>query len=104
MKLDLTPESTYGQGEPWLADHSCYVALGLHVAARQAAYRALFRDAIEAETLAAIRMSINRSRILGSTRFQEAIEAQLARRVRPGQPGRPRQSAKRRDRRQQTLL
>lgn len=81
-----------GQGEPWLIDHACYVALGRDATARQTAYRALFQDAIDQETLTAIRDSLNHSGVLGSTQFQDDIETQLARRVRPGKPGRPKKS------------
>lgn len=85
----------YGGGEPWLVHHACYTHLGPNARGRQAAYRALFQDAITPETLTAIRRSLNRSGVLGSPQFQESIEAQLARRVRPGKPGRPKRGFRR---------
>ena len=76
-----------GKGEPWLVHHACYMHLGDHAAGRQAAYRALFQDGINPETLSAIRSSLNRLGVLGSSHFQETIETQLARRGATRQSG-----------------
>jgi putative transposase len=79
----------HGVGDAWLTDHETYRALGPDDACRQTAYRALCLQAVPARELQAIRSSVNRYGVLGSERFQATIEATLARRVRPGKPGRP---------------
>jgi putative transposase len=86
------PRHALGQGDDWLAEHECYVALGQGAASRQTAYQALFRQPLAMAALAAIRHQINRSGVLGSDRFQEEIAAVLGRRVQPVKPGRPRQT------------
>ena len=79
-----------GKGDEWLADHGCYLALGRDSASRRHAYQALFADALLVQELSLIRGRINSSGVLGSDRFAVQIASVLSRRVRPGQPGRPR--------------
>ena len=57
---------------------------------RQTAYRALFQHHLDENLLQEIRATLNQCRVLGTERFKDAMEATLARRVRPGKPGRPR--------------
>ena len=79
-----------GEGDGWLADHDCYLALGRDMASRRQAYQALFADPLLVQELSLIRSRINSSGVLGSDRFAVQIESVLGRRVRPGKPGRPR--------------
>lgn len=53
------------------------------------AYRELFRDALDQAIVQQIREGGNQCRVLGSVRFNNEIEAVLARGMRPGKPGRP---------------
>jgi putative transposase len=77
-----------GEGDGWLADHDCYLALGRDMASRGQTYQALFADPVQ--ELSLIRNRINSSGVLGSERFAVQIESVLGRRVRTGKPGRPR--------------
>ena len=79
-----------GQTNELIQDHSCYLALGLNHETRRTAYQALFRHQMDEETLTGIREAVNRGTALGSERFKDEIEAALARSVRPGTVGRPR--------------
>jgi putative transposase len=81
-----------GEPDPVITDHSLYHALGSTPDERQAAYRGLFEEVLDARVLQDIRTTLHQSRVLGTERFKDAIEEPLARRVRPGRPGRPRQS------------
>jgi len=58
-----------------------YQALGKSLEERAAAYRQLCEASIDANDLAAIRAHLEQERALGSTRFQDAIEATLKRSV-----------------------
>ena len=58
--------------------------------ARQAAYRALFRDELEPSLVDAIRSATNGNFALGGSRFSEEIARALGRRATRGRPGRPR--------------
>jgi putative transposase len=78
------------QPDPLISPHPTYQALGKSTEERAATYRQLCEDCIDAEDLAAIRAHIEQERALGSTRFQDAIEAALKRSVRLRGPGRPR--------------
>ncbi len=79
-----------GDRDAVITEHAGYLALGRIAAERQAAYRALCRHPIDAGLVDEIRRTLHQSRVLGTERFKDAIEAALARRVRPGKPGRPR--------------
>ena len=79
-----------GSRDLLVSPHPSYVALGASIDDRMASYRALVAEALTEEDLASIRQYLQRQQALGSPRFQDRIEAQLARRVRPGQGGRPR--------------
>jgi REP-associated tyrosine transposase len=80
----------YGQHDPAITDHALYLALGTTMQERQTAYRALFQHHIDEHLLQEIRATLHQGRVLGTERFKDAMEAALARRVRPGKPGRPR--------------
>ncbi|MCE9568451.1 MAG: transposase [Rhodocyclales bacterium] len=81
-----------GQGEDnaLIRPHSLYEALGLDAVTRQAAYRELFRYALEPGLIDQIRRATNGNFALGSERFAAAAAATLGRRVLPGKSGRPR--------------
>ena len=80
----------YGQPDPVITDHALYLALGTTMQERHTAYRALFQHLIDENLLQEIRATLHQGRVLGTERFKDAMEAALARRVRPGKPGRPR--------------
>ena len=65
-------------------------SLGRNRAERQAAYRALFRQPLDGEIVAALRTATNGGWVPGDERFRNAIAAALGRRVAPLPPGRPR--------------
>ena len=81
-----------GESDPVITDHPLYHALGSTSDERQAAYRGLFEEVFDAHVLRDIRTTVHQCRVLGTERFKDAIEAVLARRVRPGTPGRPRKN------------
>ena len=89
------PWSSYGAhacGRPddLLCEHPCYLELGKDNRAQQKAYRALFNDHLDSESLTTIRRAVNSGLVLGGERFKDEIEAALSRSVRSGKPGRPR--------------
>jgi hypothetical protein len=57
--------------------------------ARQQAYRALFRESLDALRVEEIRETINRGWPLGGERFKDEIEAAAKRTARPPRRGRP---------------
>lgn len=82
-----------GEDNAVIRSHSLYVALGLDVASRQAAYRELFRYELEPGLVDQIRRATNGNFALGSERFAADAAATLGRRVLPGKSGRPRKVA-----------
>jgi putative transposase len=72
-----------------IRSHPIYDALGNSLEARAAIYLQLCDEAVSTDELAAIRAHIEQERALGNTRFEEEIEAALARSVRLRSPGRP---------------
>ena len=81
-----------GRPDPLVEPHGLYLALGADPGRRRAAYRALFREALEGDTLAAIRRATNGNFALGDEGFRESVAARLGRRVAPGRAGRPRRA------------
>jgi putative transposase len=79
-----------GDTDALVHPHPAYIALGTSAHERQAAYRALVEDAVDAEEMATIRTFLRRQHALGSDRFRDQIEAMLQRRVGPAKIGRPR--------------
>jgi len=80
-----------------------YRALGRGAEARQGAYRALFRGALESGVVNARRAATNDGWALGTARFGRQIEEATRRRAAPRLPGRP-QKQPRGERRQLALL
>jgi putative transposase len=78
-------------GGALVTPHPAYLALGRTNEERQASYRHLFLDALSDDRLQEIRAYLHQQRALGSSRFQQDVEAQLqqAATVRPrGRPSR----------------
>ena len=82
--------NTMGRADPLIAPHATYLSLGASTNRRCEAYVALVDGRIDEAEIARIRQYMQRQQALGSGRFQDAIEAQVKRRVRPGRVGRPR--------------
>jgi len=91
-----------GVADPLLADHALYRALGATPKARARSYLALFRDALPAEFVGALREATNGGWALGSDRWRAKVERVARRRAAPLPAGRPRKDAK--DVRQGRLL
>jgi len=91
-----------GVADPLLADHALYCALGATPKARARSYLALFRDALPAEFVGALREATNGGWALGSDRWRAKVERVARRRAAPLPAGRPRKDAK--DVRQGRLL
>jgi putative transposase len=66
-----------GQIAPWITDLGEYWVLGRDDNTRQAAYRDLFRDALDPRELDDLRTALDQYRLRGSERFKDAIEAAL---------------------------
>ncbi len=82
-----------GEADRLIRPHELYLALGGDDAARQAAYRELFRSELEPGLVDSIRRATNGNFALGDERFAARISAALGRRVVPGRSGRPRKEA-----------
>ncbi len=70
--------------------HPLYTELGGTNEVRQRAYRELFRNHVESESLHEIRESLNHELVLGRSHFKDRIEQITQRQVRLSKPGRPR--------------
>ncbi len=81
-----------GEADALVQPHLLYDALGSDAAARQAAYRELFRYELEPGLVDEIRRATNGNFALGSDRFAAEVEAIIGRRAIHGQSGRPRKS------------
>jgi putative transposase len=77
-----------------LYPHRLYKRLGETPALRQKAYRDMFRSRLRDQMLNDIRESVNKSWVLGSSRFKQQIEKKLNRRVSPLARGGDRKSEK----------
>jgi putative transposase len=82
-----------GEGDILIQPHYVYGALGADTGSRQAAYRELFRRALEPGQVDEIRQATNGNYALGNPFFVDQIGAATGRRVRPGRAGRPRKQA-----------
>jgi putative transposase len=78
-----------GEASGIIDPHDTYQALGTDQEMRTSAYRALFRNRLDAKMIEQIRNSTSGNYALGSSFFQEKIAAKVGRRVSPGKPGRP---------------
>jgi putative transposase len=81
-----------GEHDALLKPHSLYVSLGFDAAARQAAYRELFRYELEPGHVDEIRRATNGNYALGNEHFAEQVSLALGRRSIPGKSGRPHKS------------
>jgi putative transposase len=82
-----------GAPDPLVGVHDLYRRLGANQAARQAAYRALFRAELDDDFLEALRAATNGGWALGDARFQRQVANALGRRVTPLPRGRPPRAA-----------
>jgi putative transposase len=78
-----------GENADWLTPHEVYTGLGTDAAARQRAYRALWRSEMDEAALNLIRSSTHKGWALGDTRFTQQIEALGQRRAASLGRGRP---------------
>ncbi len=85
---------THAQGEPsaLIHSHPLYLALSAEETQRHAAYRELFRHALEPGMVDDIRRAVHGNYALGNDLFAEQIEAALSQRAKPGKAGRPRKA------------
>lgn len=79
-----------GEENALVRPHELYLSLGTDAAARQTAYRELFRYELEPGLVDEIRKATNGNFALGDACFGEQIAKALGRRVQPGKAGRPR--------------
>lgn len=79
-----------GSSDPLVTPHSLYLALGRDAEGRQAAYRELFRHHLETDVLSDIRIAVQQSQPVGSTRFFDTIERMTGQRREPKSRGHPR--------------
>ncbi|CAI07549.1 transposase [Aromatoleum aromaticum] len=89
------PWSSYranAQGEPstLVVPHEVFEALGRDALERQAAYRELFRHALDPGLVDEIRRATNGNFAFGTGLFGAQVATALGRRAIPGKPGRPR--------------
>jgi putative transposase len=92
----------HGAADALVSDHALYRRLGGSPATRQKEYRGLFRAALAADFVDALRAATNGGWALGGARFKRQIARALGRRVAPLPKGRPPKAAA--DRRQLSLL
>jgi putative transposase len=81
--------NAHGDDQAWLTPHPQYLALAGSENDRREAYRALFKDRLDAGLVDQIRQATNGNFALGNDRFKAEIAAALGRRVQPGRAGRP---------------
>lgn len=81
-----------GEADSVLRPHPLYNALGDGEATRQAAYRELFRHALEPGLVDQIRRATNGNFALGNEDFASQVSDAIGRRAKPGRSGRPRKS------------
>jgi REP-associated tyrosine transposase len=78
-----------GQPDALLSPHPTYTAFGRTAAERQSAYRALFRQALDDEAIADIRLAVKQSQPLGDAPFYAKIAQIAGERREPRPRGRP---------------
>ena len=78
-----------GQADSRITPHPLYLAIGQDAADRQAAYRAVFRSALDDEALSDIRLALSQGQPLGQGRFSDRICAEAGVRRSQKRPGRP---------------
>jgi len=72
-----------------IESHPTYLGLGSSTVMRQTAYRELFENHLDKDTLHDIRESLNHELVLGRSYFKDKIEEVTNRQTRLGAPGRP---------------
>jgi putative transposase len=77
------------QPDGLITEHEVYRALGTSATDRAIAYRAICAESISEDELIVIRAHLEQERAFGSRRFQDEIEANLARCAHLRGPGRP---------------
>jgi putative transposase len=82
--------NAFGEKDSLLTHHLLYRRLGADPAARQAAYRELFRTSLAPEQVHGIRAAWQTGTPLGNDRFREQIEAAVNKKVGYARRGRPR--------------
>jgi len=70
-------------------NHPLYSQLGTGTDERQSAYRELFRNHIDNDTVHEIRAALNQELVLGRSYFKDKIKEMTNRQTEPGKPGRP---------------
>lgn len=83
-----------GTADALVTPHRVYRGLGADAAARQAAYRQLFRGQLSKDDLESIRSATHKGWALGNHRFGARIEKLSGRRAAPLPRGRPRKGKK----------
>jgi putative transposase len=83
-----------GQSNNLVTPYLEYLHLGKTDEARQAAYRALFKNHLTERKVAEIRKATNTAWVLGDDRFKQRIQQQTERRVEPSLKGGDRKSEK----------
>jgi len=86
--------NAFGEEDALLRPHLLYKRLGRNQAARQAAYRELFRSSLAPEQVHDIRAAWQTGTPLGNDRFREQIEAAAKKKVGYAHRGRPRKQRK----------
>jgi putative transposase len=81
--------NAHGEASQLITPHLIYTELGHRPAAREAAYRQLFRDALPTKTLNKVRRATNGNFALGHKHFTDEMSKALGRAVVPQQAGRP---------------
>jgi putative transposase len=78
-----------GRSNDLITEHALYSGLGTNAEERQAAFRSIFEDELDASTLERIRYAANTGSALGSESFLRETEVRVGRSVRPPVRGRP---------------
>ncbi len=79
-----------GQADALVSPHALYLAQGRSAAARQQAYRALFRTQLDRAAVDDIRLALNQNQPLGNSRFYSKIARMMGERRQARPRGRPR--------------
>lgn len=72
-----------GRHDSMLTPHTEYLALGSSLEVRQAAYRELFRRAVDDDSFTPIREATNKGWVCGDEKFKQSVAARLERRTEP---------------------
>ena len=78
--------------DPLIVAHSAYENLAPETTLRQEYYQSIFNKDIPESDITCIRRSINKNQVFGDQHFILSLENRLNRRIREGQPGRPKKN------------